>query len=128
VATVFLVLEVQNPSGLANGIQVMWKKLKRGYRQFADDQPGRRFIDTYKRWKGSSGNPIIGIAVIAVGVVLIVIGALLALVPGVPGIVLGVLGLALIATRFRWMAGWLDWFEVKCRRGWQRFRRRHAPR
>jgi hypothetical protein len=106
----------------------MWEKLVRGYRQFGDDRPGRRFIDAYKRWKGSSGNPIIGIAVIAVALVLIVVGALLALVPGVPGIVLGVLGLALIATRFKWMAVWLDWLEVKCRRGWQRFRRRQTPR
>src|SRR5262245_13126335 len=106
----------------------MWKKLLRGYRQFAADEPGQRFIDTYKRWKDSSKSPAIGVAVIGAGVLLIVIGVLLALVPGVPGIVLGGLGLALIATRFRRMAVWLDWLETKCRRGWQRIRRRKVFR
>ena len=100
----------------------------RGYRQFVEDAPGQRFINAYQRWKGSGQNPLVDVAIIVAGVFLIVVGILLALVPGVPGIVLGVPGLALIATRFRWAAVGLDWLEVRCRKGWQRFRRRKVLR
>jgi hypothetical protein len=63
-----------------------------------------------------------------IALVLIAVGALLALVPGVPGIVLGVLGLGLIAVRFRRVAIWLDWSEMKCRGIWREFRRRNVFR
>ena len=102
----------------------MWKKMKHAYREFADEKPGQRFIKAHQRWKG--GSPAVTIIVVAVGVVLIVVGFLLGLIPGVPGIVLGLLGIALIATRFRKMAVWMDWTEVKCRKLKQRWSRRIA--
>ena len=106
----------------------MWKKLVHSYRQFADDEPGRRFLNTYEHRKESSKGPAISIALMSAGLLLIVVGALLSLVPGVPGIVLGVPGLALIATRFRRVAIWSDWMEMTCRRIWRKCRPRKAFR
>jgi O-antigen/teichoic acid export membrane protein len=106
----------------------MWNKLKRGYRQFKEDEPGARFLNTYQRSREHSKGPAATILIIVAGALLIVGGFFLGLVPGVPGIVLGLLGFALIATRFRRMAKWLDWTEVKVRRIWQRWRRVMAHR
>jgi hypothetical protein len=106
----------------------MWRKLVRGYRQFVEDLPGQRFVDAYQRWKGTSKNPITNLVLLLIALVLIAVGALLALVPGVPGIVLGALGLALIAIRFRRVAIWLDWSEMKCRGVWRKSRRRKVFR
>lgn len=101
----------------------MWDKLKRGYRQFKQDDPGDRFLNAHEHWKEHSNGPVATILIVAAGAVLIVGGLLLGLIPGVPGIVLGLLGFALIATRFRRMAIWLDWSEVKLRSAWQKCRR-----
>ncbi len=103
----------------------MWKKIKHAYHEFAGQKPGQRFIATHKRWKGGD-SPAVTIIVVAVGAVLIVVGFLLGLIPGVPGIVLGLLGVALIATRFRKMAVWMDWTEVKLRNLKERWSRRIA--
>lgn len=102
----------------------MWKKIKHAYHEFVDEKPGKRFIEAHQRWK--SGSPAVTILVVVVGALLVVVGFLLGLIPGVPGIVLGVLGIALIATRFRRMAVWMDWMEVKCRKLKQRWSRRIA--
>jgi len=106
----------------------MWKKLAHSYRQLADEEPGHRFLNAYERRKESSTGPAAGIALVVAGVLLIVVGALLSLVPGVPGIVLGVPGVALIAMRFRRVAIWSDWLEVKCPRVWRKCRPRKAFR
>jgi hypothetical protein len=106
----------------------MWKKLKCGYQHFKKDEPGRRFVAAHDRWKEHSKGPVASVLIIAAGAVLIVGGLLLGLIPGVPGVVLGVIGFALIATRFRRMAQWLDWSEVKVRSGWQKCRRAVAHR
>ena len=124
-ATVFFLPE---HVALGRGVESMWRKLARGYRQFARDAPGQRFVDAYERWKGASRNPITSLILLMIALVLIAVGALLALVPGVPGIVLGVLGLGLIAIRFRRVAIWLDWSEMKGRGIWRRFRRRNVFR
>jgi hypothetical protein len=125
VATVLFLLE---DCTIRLWIESMWRKLVRGYQQFAEDAPGQRFVDAHQRWKGTSKNPITSFVIIAASLVLIAAGALLGLVPGVPGIVLGVVGLALMATRFRRVAIWLDWSETKCRNAWQRFRHRKVLR
>ena len=100
----------------------MWKKIKRGYQEFKEDDPGERFLKTYERWREHSTGPIATILIIVIGTVMIVAGFLLGLVPGVPGIVLGLLGAALIAARFRRMAVWLDWGEIKLREVWRKWR------
>jgi uncharacterized membrane protein YphA (DoxX/SURF4 family) len=101
----------------------MWKKIRHGYRQFAEGEPGHRFVDTYEQWQESVRHPLVGLALIIAAIVLILGGLFLALIPGVPGIVLGVLGFALIAIRFRRVAVWLDWSEVHLRKLLRRFRR-----
>jgi hypothetical protein len=108
--------------------QDMWKRLKRGYVQFKEDEPGERFVDAHDHWKEYSSGPVATVLIIVAGAVLMVGGLLLGLVPGVPGIVLGLLGFALIATRFRRIAIWLDWSEVRIRRAWQKCRRGVAHR
>ena len=98
------------------------EKLTRGYHQLKEDKPGARFLNAYLRSRRHSKVSATTILIIVAGTILIVGGFLLGLIPGVPGIVLGVLGLALIATRFRRMAVWLDRAELKTRRIWQRCR------
>lgn len=105
-------------SGDQNDLEktIMWKRLKLGLRDFKSKAPGERFIKTYEHWQARGERSFITTAVvIAAGLILIVGGLLLGLIPGVPGIVLGVIGLALIATRSRRMAIWLDWTETKLR-------------
>jgi hypothetical protein len=106
----------------------MWKKLKRSYLQFKEDEPGERFLNAHDRWKEHSNGPVATVLIVLAGVVLIAGGLFLGLIPGVPGIVLGLLGFALIATRFRRMAIWLDWSEAKVRGLWNKCRRRMAHR
>jgi len=103
----------------------LWNKLKQAYHDFRDDKPGERFVNAHERWKG--GHLLTRIGLVLAGVLLIVLGLFLALIPGVPGIVLGVPGIALIASRFRRVAVWMDWLEVKLRNVWHRWRQRFAP-
>ena len=104
----------------------MWEKLKSGYRQFRDDESGVRFLNAHQRWRSKSKGPAATILIITTGAIFIVGGLFLGLVPGAPGIVLGLVGFALIAARFRRMAIWLDWCEVKIRRAWRSCRRAAA--
>jgi len=103
------------------------KKFKQGYRQITEDEPGHRFLNAHKRWKGSNEGTAVAIAIIISAILLIMTGAVLSLVPGIPGILLGLPGLVMIATRFRRVAVWLDWIELNCRKIAQKFRRRRAP-
>jgi UPF0716 family protein affecting phage T7 exclusion len=98
------------------------EKIKRAYQQFKEDAPGERFLNLYQRRQQQSKGPVATVLIVIVGLVLIVGGFLLGLIPGVPGIVLGVLGVALIATRFRRMAVWMDRAEVKLRKLWRKCR------
>ena len=103
-------------------LKMLWEKFVHGSREFSHDEPGQRFLNAHKRWKGSGNHLAVRVALVGTGVLLVVIGVLLALIPGVPGIVLGVPGVGLIGTQFRWLATWLDWMESKCRRMWRRMR------
>ena len=82
----------------------------------AEDEPGQRFQNAHERWKGSNKSRVLDIVIVISGVLLIAIGAALSLIPGIPGIILGIPGLALIATRSRRLALWMDWTELKCRK------------
>jgi len=104
----------------------MWARLKQSYRELKDDEPGHRFVNAHMRWKERTRNWLATVAIIAVGLLLIVAGGFLGLVPGAPGIVLGVLGVALIGTRFKRVAIWLDWLEVRLRQLWHRCRQAFA--
>jgi hypothetical protein len=108
--------------------RVLLEKIKQAYRQFASDQPGQRFVHLYER-RGRKGKQLwLCVVAVSSGILLILMGSFLSLVPGVPGIVLGALGLALIATRFRRVAIWVDWGEVKARQWLRKWRRARATR
>lgn len=102
----------------------MFRRFKRSYLAFKQDQPGRRFLELYHRRRERSGGWWSTVAGVALGLVLLVIGLLLGLVPGVPGIFLGVIGIALIAAQFRFLAERLDRWEVWFRRRWSKGRAR----
>lgn len=107
------------------GELIMWKQLRQGLHEFKAATPGERFVKTYEHWQERAHGPAVTIIIITIGIVLMVAGLLLGLIPGVPGIVLGVLGLALIATRSRRVAIWLDWTEAKLRK---RFGKRQSDK
>lgn len=90
----------------------MWTKLKHAFRRFKKAKSGERFANAHEDLK--SRGPA-GVLLPVAGVILVVAGLLLGLIPGVPGVVLAVAGLALISTRSRKMARWLDWSELKCK-------------
>ena|SRR5689334_4359693 len=106
----------------------MWKNLVQSYQEFRELEAGERFLKTHEFWRERANGPYVSAILLGLGILLVVAGFLLGLVPGVPGVVLGVLGLALIATRFRRLAVWLDWCELKVRRLWRRLRRAGSHR
>ncbi len=103
----------------------MWNKLKVAYRQFASDEPGKRFLRMHERW-AKKAHPALKVLIVMFGAVLIVAGFLLGFIPGVPGIILALFGLALIAICFRKVADWMDWVEVKYRHLKLRWNRRRT--
>ena len=106
----------------------MWDQLKRGYRELKNDEPGMRFVNAHDRWRSHTQGYVATILVVGIGLLLILGGAFLGFVPGVPGVVLAALGFALIGTRFRRVAVWMDWIEAKIRKLWRRCRRSFASR
>jgi hypothetical protein len=106
----------------------MWRKIKQGWRQLIEDDPGERFVNAHDRWHVHTQGRGITVAIVVGGFLLILAGGFLGFIPGAPGIVLTVLGLALIGTRFRRVAIWLDWSELKLRKLWQRCRKSFASR
>ena len=106
----------------------MWDRFKHGCKELKDDEPGERFVNVHERWRVHTQGYGATVAIVLIGVVLIAAGGLLGFIPGVPGIVLVVLGGALIGTRFRRVAVWLDWIELKARKLWRRCRRSFAGR
>jgi hypothetical protein len=106
----------------------MWRRFKQGYRELIEDEPGERFVNANERWRAHTQGHGMTIVIVVVGFGLILAGGFLGFVPGAPGIVLAVLGLALIGTRFRRVAIWLDWSELKLRKLWRRCRKSFASR
>lgn len=103
----------------------MLKRLKRAGREFTKSEPGKRFLEVHENLKCHGAASII---MVVLGCVLVVAGVVLGLVPGIPGVVLGCAGLALIATRFRKLAVWLDSAELRCRRLATRLRHPFVPK
>lgn len=103
--------------------------MKREWRAFKGDEPGKRFQDHHDRMQHRSaalrwGMPILGIVLLAAGLVL-------CFIPG-PGTPLIVFGLAMIGARWGWLARQLDKAEVALRRkyrhakAWLKRRRQHS--
>ena len=107
----------------------MLQKIKSEFREIKHGEPGRRFIDHYKRTRrreaGRSGVwKTLGL--VSAGVILVICGFVLSLPPGMPGFLLWIPGLALIAARSGRAAILLDRLESLGRRVWGSLRRRFA--
>jgi propanol-preferring alcohol dehydrogenase len=93
------------------------------WEELAQSRPGRRFIESYQRRAERPEHPWRAVFVITLGVVLIGIGLLFSVTPVVPGFVFIALGLALIASRWKALAWFLDQTELHFRTRV----RKHAP-
>ncbi len=83
-------------------------------KRLADGPPGKRFIQyhQHQRAREKGGSRWHTAAHIAAGVMLLVAGLLLSLPPGVPGFLLWIPGLALLVSRLRPFAVFLDRTEA----------------
>jgi len=103
----------------------MFESIKAGWREFADQLPGDRFQQRYRR----SRNPhvrrgtIRRIVALAIGTMLVAIGLMMLVLPG-PGVLVIIIGLGFFAEESLWLAKWLDAWELWLRRAWARFRKR----
>lgn len=103
---------------LPNPYRVL-KKLKDDFAKVKHGEPGKRFIDHYRRHRETESKREAGwktAAYIAAAIVLLIIGALLSLVPGVPGIVFGIPALGLLVARLKFFAVFMDRAELFLRR------------
>ncbi len=104
----------------------MWDRIKHGFQELKNDAPGERFVNAHHRWHVHTQGYFATVCIVVLALVLIAGGGFLGFVPGAPGVVLVILGCALIGTRFRRVAIWLDWIELKLRKTWRRLRRSQA--
>ena len=102
----------------------MWRELKQDVRVLARDEPGQRFARFNRRHRRDNEHYVSSILYILAGIVVLVIGIVLSISPIVPGFFLVIAGLAIVITRVRPMAHWLDRVELKARRLIRRLRRR----
>ena len=100
----------------------MIQRLKKGWRELKQGEPGRRFRDRYERRRRERRH---GGArkwsLIVAGVLLMIAGIVLLPLPG-PGMVVIALGALLMAEESRLMAGGLDALECRARAIHQKLR------
>jgi hypothetical protein len=90
----------------------MLDEMRRHWRQFRDDEPGRRFRNHQERAR--QGSAAMRVARLLVGVGLLAGGVVLLFIPG-PGLLLIVFGAALVAGESAAVAGLLDRAEPPLR-------------
>jgi hypothetical protein len=105
----------------------MLQRIKAEFRDIRRGEPGRRFLDHYKRTRRRevgrrSAWKTMGF--VGAGLVLVICGFVLSLPPGAPGFLLWVPGLALVAARSGRAAILLDRLETAGRRVGQYLRER----
>ena len=108
----------------------MFNHLKEDFRLLRTGEPGRRFIDHYRRHRASESKRETRwktAAYIAGAILLLIIGTLLGFVPGVPGIILTIPAVGLLVARLKFFARFLDRAEATARKAWDRVRGRHRP-
>lgn len=93
-----------------------WGHLKEQWHIFAEDEPGRRFVNLYeRRRKHRHGAFSWGrVLLVGAGLLLLVTGVFFLAVPG-PGLPVLVAGLGLMSSESLHMARLLDWTERKLR-------------
>jgi hypothetical protein len=95
--------------------------VRRGWRVFANDPPGQRFMSQYVRSQRQR-SPVRTAVRIGLGALLTACGMVMWFLPG-PGWLLVAFGMAMFASEMRGLARALDRAEVALRAGWRRFRR-----
>ena len=98
----------------------MLKQMGRNWREFHEDEPGRRFRDRYDRnQRKERGRFDAGrLFNLTVGPVLVIVSVFFGWAPG-PGMLTLLIGLSMVASEFRPAAVFLDWAEVGLRRLWR---------
>ncbi len=94
--------------------------MRKHWREFQEDEPGRRFRDRYDRnQEKDRGRFDVGRLVnLTVGPVLVIVSVFFGWAPG-PGMLTLFIGLGMVANEFRPAARFLDWGEVEVRRLWR---------
>ena len=98
----------------------MFEHTRKQWREFKEDEPGRRFRDRYdrnqKRERGRfDGGRLVNLTV---GPVLVIFSVFFGWAPG-PGMLTLFIGLGMVSSEFRPAATFLDWAEVEARRLWR---------
>jgi hypothetical protein len=102
----------------------MLGNLKRQWRAFRRGKPGHRFQDRHDRTKQNRKTQAGWIRIVQpiIAVFLLAIAVVMTFLPG-PGFIFYFAALALLADESRTLARWLDWGELKGRKGLRRFKR-----
>jgi hypothetical protein len=95
----------------------MINQLKNMLHELAQDKPGERFINLYRRRQEAlkDAKPWKWYAFIGAGAALLVIGILLSIAPGSPGFFLWIPALGMIAAQVKFVARFLDRLEAGSR-------------
>lgn len=94
----------------------MIKKLKDDWREFADDEAGRRFQNRYhRRRENEKGHILLRVFLITLGAVIALSSLVLAPLPG-PGWGTVFIGLMILGGELLPAARFLDWAEVRLRK------------
>lgn len=98
----------------------MFEFMRKHWRDFKEDEPGRRFRDRYDRnQERDRGRFDVGRLVnLTVGPVLVIFSVFFGWAPG-PGLLTLFIGLGMISSEFRPAAVFLDWAEVEVRKLWR---------
>jgi uncharacterized protein (TIGR02611 family) len=98
----------------------MFAYVRKHWREFKEDEPGRRFRDRYDRnQERERGRFDVGRLVnLTVGPVLVIFSVFFGWAPG-PGMLTLFIGLGMISSEFRPAATSLDWAEIEVRRLWR---------
>ncbi len=94
--------------------------VRKHWEQFKEDEPGRRFQDSYRRNRQNSSSRFNAgrILNIVAGLLLVIVSLFFGWAPG-PGLLTFFIGLGMIAGEFRPAAVFLDWAEVRLRKLWR---------
>lgn len=96
----------------------MLQKWKKAISRFANDTPGKRFINHHKRQQQNRENKKLWKTsfYIALGILLIITGTILSIPPLMPGFIVTLAGLSLLASQLKSFSKGLDQGELLLRR------------
>ncbi|MBL8114887.1 MAG: hypothetical protein JNK60_18540 [Acidobacteria bacterium] len=93
----------------------MLERIRRDWKEFKDDTPGKRFVNRFEKTERTPGARGWRIGIMTVGLLVMAAGIVLMPLPG-PGILIVALGAGMLSQGSKRMARGLDWLEVKARK------------